>query len=315
MAAARSAEAPPADSLPADQPDFIVVGDRLLSIPEAVATRFAEPFERAFALYAADTAVDRPNEAPSERWPSTWAYREILYKAGQHEGRGATAYLDRVPRADLRLLAAIELAAALVGLPQLGGCTISPPTWTPKRDVSVESVPEIAEAQVRALMASIRQRERPPARKPVLPPSLDVHIAAATRTIADGPAGGAGPDFWTMENVPLKAVLSKVCDTAETRIELPQELESSRYDFQLVLPHDVDQITDEATDASGHREALRRDHRARTAVDARVRADGAGRPGIIQERRSRLGRDLVRVGILDDPAGTWRGGGLQGSLR
>ena len=49
------------------------------------------------------------------------SFRAILYRAGKLLGVDATIYLDRIPDRDLRLLAQIELAAALVGLPELSG--------------------------------------------------------------------------------------------------------------------------------------------------------------------------------------------------
>ena len=64
---------------------------------------------------------DRPNQAPQEFWPSTCTFRSILYSAGKRLGREAAVYLDRIPEADLRLFAQIELAAGLAGLPELRG--------------------------------------------------------------------------------------------------------------------------------------------------------------------------------------------------
>jgi hypothetical protein len=58
-------------------------------------------------------------------------FRNILYKAGQHEGRAAARYLDRIPDRDLRLFAQIELIAAIAALPQFSGLTI-PPHQLPK---------------------------------------------------------------------------------------------------------------------------------------------------------------------------------------
>ena len=43
------------------------------------------------------------------------------YAAGKRLGSSAAAHLDRIPDADLRLFAQIELAAALAGLPELQG--------------------------------------------------------------------------------------------------------------------------------------------------------------------------------------------------
>ena len=79
---------------------------------------FGPPFEYALKKYRVDSNPKDPNLAPREFWPSTCAYRSILYQAGKRLGRDASAYLERVPDDDLRLFAQIELAAALAGLPQ-----------------------------------------------------------------------------------------------------------------------------------------------------------------------------------------------------
>jgi hypothetical protein len=79
---------------------------------------FGAPFEYALKKYRQDSNPKDPNLAPREFWPSTSAYRSILYRAGKRLGRDASAYLERVPDDDLRLFAHIELTAALAGLPQ-----------------------------------------------------------------------------------------------------------------------------------------------------------------------------------------------------
>lgn len=111
-----------------EQPDYMTVnrGHRLLPMPEALKTDFEEPFESALGLYARDTDASNPNAAPKECWPSTHEFRNILYKAGQHQGLNAARHLIRIPDRDLRLLAQIEWLAAVAGLPQLGGITIPP---------------------------------------------------------------------------------------------------------------------------------------------------------------------------------------------
>ncbi len=123
---------PPRESLPPNagpdaQPDYITVGcSRLLPIPEALRTEFAASFDEALRLYALDTDSDNPNQAPRECWPSAREFRNILFKAGEHEGVAALRYLNRISDRDLRLLARIELLAAIAGLPQLGGVTMPP---------------------------------------------------------------------------------------------------------------------------------------------------------------------------------------------
>jgi len=79
-----------------------------------------EPMLReALRLYSEDSATTNPNRAPRECWPSTQAFRDLLYSAGKSLGREAAAYLDRIPDRDIRLLAEIEFAAALASLGQL----------------------------------------------------------------------------------------------------------------------------------------------------------------------------------------------------
>jgi hypothetical protein len=82
---------------------------------------FAAPIEHALERYREDAAPDDPNLAPREFWPSTSAFRSILYAAGVRLGVGAAALLDRIPDADVRLFAQIELAAALAALPEVRG--------------------------------------------------------------------------------------------------------------------------------------------------------------------------------------------------
>jgi len=82
---------------------------------------FGPPIEYALERYRKDSAQDKPNPTAKEYWPSTCAFRSILYNAGKRFGRDAAVYLDRIPDADLRLFAQIELAAPLTGLPELQG--------------------------------------------------------------------------------------------------------------------------------------------------------------------------------------------------
>jgi hypothetical protein len=111
-----------------EQPDYITIGhsSRLIPVPEALRTAFRESFDEALRLYARDTNPANPNQAPREVWPSAMEFRNILYKAGQHEGAAAAKYLIRIPDRDLRLFAQIEMIAAIAGLPQFGGMAIPP---------------------------------------------------------------------------------------------------------------------------------------------------------------------------------------------
>jgi uncharacterized protein (TIGR03435 family) len=221
---------PPIPRAPIEQPDYIDVGRRLIPIPEAIRTEFKDAFAVALDLYAADSDPDNFNDAPQECWPSALEFRKILYKAGQHEGQAAARHLDRIPAPALRLFAQIELAAALAGLPQLGGRTIRP-----------------GPRGLRDMMRASRERIPPPAssavplvappRKPKLPPSRELRISPAAVPAGEGPSGGSGSDFVEIRNVSLKAVVAKLHDMPEVRIDWPSSLDpDARYDFVLVLP-------------------------------------------------------------------------------
>ena len=82
---------------------------------------FEQPIAYAQEQYRTDAAAENPNLAPAEFWPSANRFRSILYKAGKRLGANASRYLDRIDHPDLRLLARIELAAALAGLPEFPG--------------------------------------------------------------------------------------------------------------------------------------------------------------------------------------------------
>jgi len=80
---------------------------------------FGPSIEYALERYREDTAPDSPNHAPRAFWPSTCAFRTILYRAGKRNGPEAEILLGRIPDNDLRLFAQIECVAALAGLPEL----------------------------------------------------------------------------------------------------------------------------------------------------------------------------------------------------
>jgi hypothetical protein len=82
---------------------------------------FGPALEHALEQYRKDTDPENSNQAPQEFWPSTHRFRSILYRAGKRLGADAAVFLDRIPDANLRLFAEIELAAALAGLPELQG--------------------------------------------------------------------------------------------------------------------------------------------------------------------------------------------------
>jgi hypothetical protein len=89
---------------------------------------FGPAIEHALERYLEDTAYDSPNQAPKSLWPSTCAFRSILYSAGKRSGRKAGTLLDHIPDEDLGLFAEIELAAALAGLPEFPE---TKSTWRP----------------------------------------------------------------------------------------------------------------------------------------------------------------------------------------
>ncbi|HWF11922.1 MAG TPA: hypothetical protein VG297_25815 [Bryobacteraceae bacterium] len=76
---------------------------------------FTPAIAHAMDRYREDTETNR-NYAPKDLWPSTSAFRTISYRAGKL--RGDSASLEVIPDADVRLLAEIELEAALHGLPE-----------------------------------------------------------------------------------------------------------------------------------------------------------------------------------------------------
>jgi hypothetical protein len=85
---------------------------------------FAPAFEFALEKHRGER---RPNFAPKELWASTHAFRDVLYRAAKRLGPAASAFLDQIPDADMRLFAAIEMEAALAGLPALSSVTIHQP--------------------------------------------------------------------------------------------------------------------------------------------------------------------------------------------
>jgi hypothetical protein len=102
--------------------DVMTIGDsEIMSMTEAIATNFEEAFRSAHRSFVEDSDAENPNQAPKECWPSAQQFRNILFKAGQHQGLAAEKHLDRIPDPDLRLFAQIELCAAIAGLPQIGG--------------------------------------------------------------------------------------------------------------------------------------------------------------------------------------------------
>jgi uncharacterized protein (TIGR03435 family) len=240
-AAARERVAHEPPRPPVEQPDYILVGGRLIPTPEALRTDFQEAFGLALRLHARETDPEHPNDAPQEFWPSAEAFRNILFKAGQHEGRAAVRHLDRIPDPVLRLFAQIELAAALAGLPQIGGRTISPGPHGFRQSMAMSA--RDRESGPVPMPPRAMTGPQPPMRKPDLPPSYDVRIGPTHRALEDGPSGGSGPDFWVIEGAPLGPMLATLYDMPETRIDLSPPLDTTRYDLVLVLPRNESQET------------------------------------------------------------------------
>lgn len=104
--------------------DSMLVGNSaVIPMPKALANDFEDGFREAYKAYAKDSDPENPNKAPKECWPSTDEFRNILFKAGQHQGLAAAKHLDRISDPDLRLFAQIELCAGAEDLPQIGGIT------------------------------------------------------------------------------------------------------------------------------------------------------------------------------------------------
>ncbi len=234
MNAAMQAELPPIAHEPVEQPSDIDVGQRLIPMSEAIRSEFKDAFTHALDLYASDSDPENFNDAPQECWSSTWEFQKILYKAGRHEGGPAVRHLDRIPDPALRLLAQIELAAALAGLPQLGGRTIRPGPRHLREMMRARGQAPSGPAVFAPPMRII-----PPPRKPNLAPSRELRIVPATRPATDGPSGSSGSDFIEIRNASLKGVVSQLYDMPDARIEWASSLDpKARYDFLLVLPHE-----------------------------------------------------------------------------
>jgi uncharacterized protein (TIGR03435 family) len=114
------------------------------------------------------------------------------------------------------------------------------------RAIAIKGTP--SEAQMDAILdgKAVRLeaepfRSPPPAQKPDVPPSEEVHIS---RSQTEGTAGSIAADHWIQRGFGLRAILSKVLGTNPSRIELPAALDSrTRYDFVLVPPRDEDEET------------------------------------------------------------------------
>ena len=79
----------------------------------------------------------------------------------------------------------------------------------------------------------------PPVRqtKPDIPPSTEVTIKPTERRPHEGVSARRASDYWVLEGIPLKDMLSRLYDIQKERIELPLSQDDDRqYNFLLVLP-------------------------------------------------------------------------------
>jgi uncharacterized protein (TIGR03435 family) len=79
----------------------------------------------------------------------------------------------------------------------------------------------------------------PPVRptKPDIPASTGVTIKPTERLPHEGVSARRASDYWVLEGIPLKDMLSRLHNIQKERIELPLSLnDDRRYDFLLVLP-------------------------------------------------------------------------------
>jgi len=84
---------------------------------------FSEPLKSAAMAYAEDRNPKNPNQAFKEFWPSGAKYKSIFHRMGKVLGEAAAQKLAGIKDSELRLLAQIELAAGLSGLPEMASMT------------------------------------------------------------------------------------------------------------------------------------------------------------------------------------------------
>jgi uncharacterized protein (TIGR03435 family) len=108
----------------------------------------------------------------------------------------------------------------------------------------------------------------PPMRqtKPDIPPSTEVTIKPTSRRPHEGVSASRASDYWILEGIPLRDMLSKLHDIQKARIELPPSLnDDRRYDFLLVLPQPESRETSDRL----MREGIERHFRIRVAAEVR----------------------------------------------
>lgn len=99
------------------------LGSQFFRIEDEKNGDFKNSFEHALRSYARDADRARPNPYPRECWPSAEDFRVILYAAGRYDRESGARLLDRIPDVALRLFAAIEFAAGIAGVAQIGSIT------------------------------------------------------------------------------------------------------------------------------------------------------------------------------------------------
>jgi hypothetical protein len=99
------------------------LGSQFFRIEDEKNADFKNSFEHALRSYARDADPARPNPYPRECWPSAEDFRVILYAAGRYDRESGARLLDRIPDVVLRLFAAIEFAAGIAGVAQIGSIT------------------------------------------------------------------------------------------------------------------------------------------------------------------------------------------------
>jgi hypothetical protein len=101
-------------------------GDRrmmanMLAAQQGDASAPLRMLEEAHQLYKIDTNPEDPNRAPRVFWPSCHAYKLAAYWAGKANGLQGQSILKQIPDSDFAILASIDLAGGVLGLPQQSG--------------------------------------------------------------------------------------------------------------------------------------------------------------------------------------------------
>ncbi len=68
-------------------------------------------------MYKLDADVDDRNMAPRSAWPSTMQYKQLFYRAAKSLGEEAELLLEKVPDAEIQIMARTEMAAAWLNAP------------------------------------------------------------------------------------------------------------------------------------------------------------------------------------------------------